>query len=333
MPNPARLAVTVAAIRARGGAVRSSALPGVTRSQVRAALTAGVLISLRRGVVAVADDWWAATPAARHELALQAALLAYPESWASHTSALQVHGVEVLAPFTPDGCPVVHISRTGTTVREPGLVVHGQAVRPSDVTEVRGLPTSTLVRATIETSARRSLEQAVAVMDAGMRRRLAQTHADARRAALDPSIRAALWDEWDDAIAPYTRHRWVTTVREALRWAEPAAESYLESISRVRMVENGIPRPACGVPMLGDDGRTYWLDFWWERARVAGEADGRLKYRDPQRVLAEKDREEALSVSVTRFVRWGMPQVVPDPRPMLARVRAALDPSRASGWS
>jgi very-short-patch-repair endonuclease len=212
-------------------------------------------------------------------------------------------------------------------------VIHGQVSPSEHVGIVQGLPCSTLVRATIEVAARRSLAHAVAVMDAGMREALTRDHADVRQAALDEVLRDSLLEEWDAAVAHYTRHRWVTTVREAIRRANPAAESFLESISRVAMIEGGLPQPRCGVPMLGDDGRTYWLDFWWDEARVIGEADGLGKYRERNDLLAEKLRQEALQPNAQALVRWGMAQVVPDPRPMLQRLRPALSPARSMGWS
>ena len=85
--------------------------------------------------------------------------------------------------------------------------------------------------------------------------------------------------------------------------------------------------------MLGDDGRTYWLDFWWDDERVIGEADGLGKYRDRDDLLAEKHRQEALETRARAVVRWGMAQAVPDPRPMLERLRHALSPPKGAGWS
>jgi hypothetical protein len=332
MSHPARLTATVETVRAAGFPVRASEIPGLSRGRVRAAVTAGALLCPRRGIVLPAADWAEAGPSQRHRWAVQSALLAYPGSWASHTSATQLHGVTTLAPRPVNGVPMVHISRPGVTLQEPTLVVHGQVSPPEQVGVVQGVPCSTLIRATIEVAARRSLTHAVAVIDAGMRASLA-CHVDLRQAALDEGLRASALEAWDAAVAPYARHRWVTIVRQAIRVADPAAESFLESISRVAMIEGGLPLPRCGVPMLGDDGRTYWLDFWWDEAGVIGEADGLGKYRDRDDLLAEKYRQEALQPRAQAVVRWGMAQVVPDPRPMLERLRQALSPTRGMGWS
>ena len=333
MSHPALILATVEAVRSAGFPARASEVPGLSRGRVRAALAAGALLSPRRGIVLPAVDWSEAGTTQRHLWAVAAALLAYPGSWASHTSATQLHGITVLAPRPVNGFPVVHISRPGATLREATLVVHGQVAPREHVGDVQGLRCSTLARATIEVAARRTVAHAVAVMDAGMRVALAQTHGDVRRAALDETLRGALFDTWDAAVAPYTRHRWVTTVRQAIRWADPAAESFLESISRVAMAQGGLPSPRCGVPMVGDDGCTYWLDFWWDDELVIGEADGLGKYRDRDDLLAEKHRQEALESRARALVRWGMAQVVPDPQPMLRRLGQVLSPARGMGWS
>jgi hypothetical protein len=257
-------------------------LPHIGRSRLRAAHAAGLLIMLRRGVVLPVEVWQQSTAAERHLLMLRAALLSYPGAWASHQSALLLQGVDVVRAAESHGPPRVHISRTGTTVREAHLIVHGQSVPDGQVIEFQGLWTSSVVRASIEAAAQRSIPYAAAVIDAGMRATIvAGRHLDdARHAVLRPDLREAAIATWDDAVAPYSRHRWVTTVREALRLADPASESVLESYSRVQIDRAGLPHPACGVPMRGDNGVLYWLDFWWADSAVIGEADGLVKYAD-----------------------------------------------------
>mgnify|MGYP003749250939 FL=1 len=135
------------------------------------------------------------------------------------------------------------------------------------------------------------------------------------------------------ARRPCAGHRWVTTVRQAVELADPAAESVLESLSRAAMIENAVPQPRCGVPLVGDDGRTYWVDFCWDRFGLIGEADGLAKYDDPSAHLREKHRQEALRARGWEFVRWGFAHVFPDPTVMLSRVRHALrQPPTRLGW-
>jgi hypothetical protein len=336
VPNPARLSATVADVLAGPVPVRASELTQMSRARIRAARDAGLLMSLRRGIIVPTQTWMQAGPAERHRLSVRAALLAYPGAWASHSSALILHGIDVRPASRPGAPDSVHISRTGTTFREPGLIVHGQSVPDEHVIEVDGTPASSLIRASIETGAQRSLPHAVAVMDAAMRAAIVadRTVVEGRYAVRDRALREGTATAWDAAVAPYTRHRWVTTIREAIRLADPAAESVLESLSRVEMSRAALPRPQCGVPMIGDNGVLYWLDFWWEDCAVIGEADGRRKYEADGALLGEKLRQEALLGPGRGLVRWGWPQVVPDPRPMVARLRAALtaQPPRGNAW-
>jgi hypothetical protein len=280
-------------------------------------------VVLRRGIVHPRLEWENADAGERHRIALRAALLAFPGAWASHASAAHLHGLT-------DGLPgtrwheTVHISRTGTTHREPGLIVHGQQVPHGSVGMQLGLPSSSLPRACIEVAARRSLGDALGVMDQGMRSLVKASHPDVRAAALSPGLREVLRDLFDGCVAPYGRHRWVTTVRQAVRWADPAAESRLESLSRAAVLLAGLPAPRCGVPLLGDDGRTYWVDMWWEEQALIGEVDGAVKYVEPSALVAEKRRQEALTGLDRRLVRWGFPEVVPDPSLMLRRLQRHL---------
>jgi len=155
-----------------------------------------------------------------------------------------------------------------------------------------------------------------------------------RKALAQPEVSASLKKRWSDGVLPYARHRWVTRVRDALLFADPAAESVLESLSRVAIHDCGIPAPRCGVPLVGDDGRTYWVDMYWDKQRIIGEADGALKYNDPSAVVFEKRRQEALEGRGYRFVRWGWPEVVPHSEVMARRIRRAFvaHPPTRSEW-
>ena len=311
-------------VAARAVPVRTSDLDGISPARLKAALQAGALTRLRRGIVVPTEAWMNADPHDRHRMAVRAALLAYPGSWASHTSALLLHGVSTLAPSDVRGLPVVHISRAGRFYREPGLIVHDQRVDDEDLCVLGGLTSSTLIRASIEVAARRPLGQALAVIDASMRQMLVnEGPTSLREAARARTTRRRLYGLWDARIAPYSRHRWVTTVRTAARLGNPAAESYLESLSRAAMWQAGFPEPEIGFPLVGDDGKGYWVDFWWRSARVIGEADGLTKYATSGHLIAEKLRSEALGIHGA-MCRWGMAQVVPDPLPMLGRLRSAF---------
>ena len=66
--------------------------------------------------------------------------------------------------------------------------------------------------------------------------------------------------------------------RQAVRLADGRSESPGESMSRVRMWEHRLPKPELQVSVrVGSE--LYILDFYWPDHGVAGEFDGRVKYR------------------------------------------------------
>ena len=302
MPWSASVAATVAQVAACASGPQHVAVlaeRGIGRQRVRTAVGAGALTVLRRGIVVPTDAWRTAEIADRRRWAVEAALLAFPAGCASHDSAARLHGP------------------------------------PEWILTAGGLRMTDLVRTSIETAAGRSLRGALVVIDAAMRLAAAEQAGTSavRAAVIDPAVVGALRVRWRYAVGAYAGHRWVTTVRQAVELADPAAESVLESLSRAAMIENAVPQPRCGVPLVGDDGRTYWVDFCWDRFGLIGEADGLAKYDDPSAHLREKHRQEALRARGWEFVRWGFAHVFPDPTVMLSRVRHALrQPPTRLGW-
>lgn len=329
MPDPRRIAQTVALLETLGPGPRpvAEALSfGVTSGQIRAAVAAGALVRLRRGVIMPADEWRGAGIDQRRRWALAAALLCFPGSFGSHGTGALLHGLPDHGTDLAGDPPLTDITRRGASRTDGWIRVHGCDTGVDQVTTIDSMPVTNLPRTSIDMAATRSLRTAVVFLDAAMRVRVERAYgADrVRERALSSRVRAALYTEWDESVRPYGRHRWVTRVREAIRLADPAAESVLESLSRVAIIESGLPRPRCGVPIVGDDGVTYWGDMVWDEYRLVGEADGLAKYDSVERLIAEKRRQESLEGAGWRVVRWGMAEVRPSAEPMLARIRAAM---------
>jgi hypothetical protein len=99
--------------------------------------------------------------------------------------------------------------------------------------------------------------------------------------------------------------RWPGTrqARRAIALLDPRSESPGESVSRVRLHQEGLPAPELQQDRYDEDGRIVArVDFYWEKQRTIGEFDGKIKYgRLLKRgqsiedvVFAEKVREDAL---------------------------------------
>jgi hypothetical protein len=68
--------------------------------------------------------------------------------------------------------------------------------------------------------------------------------------------------------------------RRVVAFADARAESPLESISRLRMREHGVPAPEPQVEIWIDGRFAGRVDFYWDEYGVIGEADGWGKYRN-----------------------------------------------------
>jgi hypothetical protein len=104
--------------------------------------------------------------------------------------------------------------------------------------------------------------------------------------------------------------RWpgVRRAREAILLADERSESVLESRSRLKLREFGLPEPDL-QRSIGNEwgGFVARVDFYWDEFGVVGEADGAMKYNgtDPAPLIAAKKRQSALDDLELEVVRWG----------------------------
>jgi hypothetical protein len=91
------------------------------------------------------------------------------------------------------------------------------------------------------------------------------------------------------------------------------SESAGESVSRVRIVTDGLPVPEPQVEIFTRDGVfVARVDFCWKDRRTVGEFDGKIKYgrllkpgqRIEEVVYEEKKREDAIRDLGWMVVRW-----------------------------
>ncbi len=147
---------------------------------------------------------------------------------------------------------------------------------------------------------------------------------DLRSAAQQDRCRAAACRAVSAVIDACENRSGIDAARRALALVDPASESVLESISRWQMHRHRIPMPQCGLPITGDDGRTYWADFVWWDLRIIGEADGALKYATRDDLIREKERQEALERAGWLVIRWNWAEAVTDPSIMIRRIERAI---------
>lgn len=133
--------------------------------------------------------------------------------------------------------------------------------------------------------------------------------------AVDAALRESRVEPGDleDALARARGWPGVRRARDVLALGDARSESPLESITRLRLHDDGFPIPVLQQPFVdAARGRTYYVDLWLPEHGLAIEADGAGKYRrrpgsDEDPLVLEKRREtrlRALGVGQVERVMW-----------------------------
>lgn len=279
---------------------------GLGDRALSAALERGELRRLRPGWFVEETVWRSLYPERRHLLkVLATAAVSSRAPVFSHYSAAVLHGLPlyrfengkvhttVSAPF--DGHSSRRVTRHTFPVDESALVGLGE------------LRFTGLQRTVLDIARIGSRELALGCADAALRQvsdNQAQRHRwlDAVRGRLEEQPGRA-----GNVLA-----------RDVLSMADGGAESVLESVSRLYLLDLGFT-VRTQVPVRSPNGGLYRLDFELVGYDVFGEADGRSKYVDPEMrndrsaaeaVLQEKRREDWIrGVTRKRLIRWGFTDI------------------------
>ncbi|MFL6288050.1 MAG: hypothetical protein ACJ73L_06595, partial [Actinomycetes bacterium] len=125
--------------------------------------------------------------------------------------------------------------------------------------------------------------------------------------------------------------------QRALELADPWSESWLESLSRGRGIELGMPVPLCNVTLVFDTFEAR-VDELWVELGVIGECDGKGKYLLKGDVAEaywrEKQRHENLEENGFAVARWGTAHLLTDASTMLRRFHRAVQRQKSlrEGW-
>jgi hypothetical protein len=292
---------------------------GLYPETVRHLIRTGALVVVRRGVCVDGQLWRAEDEVGRHRLRTRAAMRTMRRHHvASHDSSAYEHGLEILTP--PE--PFVHITRAGVTNAwtKYGVKHHLARFRPEQVVTIDGIETLDIPRTAVDIARELGPPYGEIACDAAMRR-------GSSRAQLHEAM--SVMEYW-----PYMRR-----TRHAVDFADPGAETLLETMARIIVAELGLGPIETQFPLRLEGGRVVWGDI-----RVGChlfEADGHVKYTpieqgglaaDPPHkvVWAEKKRErdinrEGLGVSRIVFADYWPPQRAEAKK----RLRAEFDESVA----
>ncbi|MBX9471814.1 hypothetical protein [Microcella sp.] len=193
------------------------------------------------------------------------------------------------------------------------------------IVEHRGARVTDLPRTIAELGVRSSFARTVAAIDWAIRVR---RRGGAAATTLE-EIRAAA-----DALA-LVRGR--ARLERALAFADGRSESPGESWMRTLIHQLGFEVPDLQHEYRLADGRRFRSDFRWPSIHLAGEFDGRLKYRAgeawggrtaEQVVIEEKEREDAIRATGDGMLRC-VRDDLRDPRRLRHKLEAADVPRRA----
>ena len=281
-----------------------------TGEQIRRLLQRGEWLAVRRGVYAEAAVA-AAGPAHRLQVAARV-LITGGDVVVSHRSAAVLHGFPLIEPPETPTLTVVRASgeavARATDLRSAGLPAGHR-------TTLWALPITTPAR-TVADLLRESDDhlQAVAFADAAL------------RSGLD---RAAV----EAVLADCGRWPGVRRAGAALAFADARAESPLESRCRVWFARQGLPAPSPQVRIINDRGREIArVDFLFREQRTVCEADGRVKYDDPEALWREKRREDLLRELGLEVVRATWADGEDGGRALAERLRRAFARAAARSW-
>jgi hypothetical protein len=261
---------------------------GWTKAQLSYAVRRDRIDRLRRSVYQAVDAFALSDhERARWVHAGQAigAVLMTPGSAASHSAAAALRRMPLL--FLPEAaCMTVAPWFTGDIAR---VHVHRCGSRPFSL-PVGSVACTRVERTAIDLAREHGVTAGLVALDYALHTGmtdLGKVLEDLERCARWPGVRQA---------------------REAVSLADGRSESVLESRSRLKLREFGVPEPDL-QRSIGNEwgGFVARVDFYWDGFGVVGEADGAMKYdgTDPEPLLAEKKRQGALEDLELEVVRWG----------------------------
>jgi hypothetical protein len=168
--------------------------------------------------------------------------------------------------------PVAMYLPTGRRLRNPLADSGERRLRPEDVTEVMGIPVTTMVRTAWDLGRVRSRERSISAMDQMLR------------------LPGFPLDEFLAGVERFRGERWVTTLRALAPLADGRAESPPESILRLYWIDAGLPRPVPQLEVWVDGHLIARLDIGNLEILYAIEYDGIEWHSSPEQRLHDRRR-------------------------------------------
>jgi hypothetical protein len=218
----------------------------------------------------------------------------------SHWSAAAVHGLPTLGLWPTK----VHVTvgRVSGGRSRNDVVKHSLPISDDDVVEQDGLLLTSLARTVLDLAVSATRLGGVVVADRSLL---------VDRYGHQPPMltKEELWD----CYVARGNFRGSRRAKAIIEFAATRSESPLESVSRANMWTIGCPIPVLQRSFSDASGYIGDGDFYWEKFRLVGEADGEAKYLDPELrhgkstgevLVAEKLREDRIRATGEHVTRW-----------------------------
>lgn len=272
---------------------------GLTPKQLARRCNSGALVRVRHGVYVDGPRWQALEAWERYRVRVSAAAetLVAPTVFARH-SAASVWRIPTIGHRHP--VYALTLKNDGGRSRA-GVKRHFASPAGLEVVRREGLLVTGRVRTVLDLAAFTPFAEAVVPVDHVLKGDPAQ--------GLPALTKAELLAGVDGNYTAAAARR----IRTAVEFADARSGSAGESYSRARMWIAGFEPPALQFEVRDRAGLVAYTDYFWPRARVAGEFDGVMKYLKPeylqgrtpsQVVVDEKLREDRIRATGVGVVRW-----------------------------
>jgi very-short-patch-repair endonuclease len=235
------------------------------------------------------------------ELRIEAARMRLPSvAVFSGLTAAWLHGLDV------EACQPIEVTipkGSGVSARS-GLAVRRDAISAKEVVRVSGKRVTTMLRTLCDLSSRLSVTEAVTVVDMALHAGLVSL------------------DDLRGLCARRTHSFGVARLRRVVGFAEPAAESPMESRLRMVLLLGGLPRPEAQTSIHDSKGRFLGRpDLYYPSHRLALEYDGGTHRTS---LVEDNRRQNRLLAAGIRLLRFTAGDVLRNPDSIRMQVRGYL---------
>jgi hypothetical protein len=217
-----------------------------------------------------------------------------------------MHTAATLYGFDTEDSPRVHVLDPGVRMRpNSSLMVHQRLGAP--LKRVQGRLATAPAWTAVEVARTQWRPRVLATLDAAL-----------RSGACDSAGLAA-------ALVEQKGRRGTVVVRELLPLADPRAESPMESMARMVMIDGGLPLPELQYEIVDLQGRVWRVDFAWPEQRVVAEYESIAWHSGAAEMLGDRIRTAAIQDLGYTVVPIVAPDIFRDQWSFVARMRSHLE--------